>query len=70
MTGIVDRFEGNFAVVQLYSGKIIDIAKSKLPMNIKEGYVINVGKNITVNYEETKKRKEEIEKLSKELFKK
>lgn len=63
MMGVIDRFEGEFAVVELDSGEIIDIEKRKIPNNAKEGDVINIHKNITINIEETKKREREIEKL-------
>lgn len=39
---IVDRFEGNVAVVELPNGKIIDCTKELLPSDAKEGSIINV----------------------------
>ncbi len=57
MRGVIDRFEGEYAVVELEDGKIINIDKIKLPIGIGEGMVIQIAKSITINIEETKKRK-------------
>jgi len=43
--------------VELEDGKIINIDKIKLPIGIGEGMVIQIAKSITINIEETKKRK-------------
>ena len=68
MKGIVDRFEGNYAVVELQDGKIINIDKKKLPKEIEEGMVIHISESITIDIDETKKRKAEIEKLTEDLW--
>jgi len=68
MKGIIDRFEGNYAVVELEDGKIINIDKAQLPIGIEEGMVIHISESITINIDETKKRKEEIEKLTEDLW--
>ena len=39
---IVDRFEGNIAVVELPNGKTIDCPKELLPSDAKEGSIINI----------------------------
>lgn len=69
MTGIIDRFEGEFAVVELENMKMINIEKNKIPKEAEEGYVINIEDVITVNYVETEKRKNNIENLTEDLWK-
>lgn len=61
---IIDRFEGDFAIVELENGETVDISKKIIPDNVIEGDVID----ITVNKEETKKIKEIIEKLCEDLW--
>ena len=68
MKGIIDRFEGQYAVVELSDGKMIDIDRSQLPMEAEEGMVIDISKNIIIDLDETKRRKEEIEKLTEDLW--
>ncbi|MGN1329274.1 MAG: DUF3006 domain-containing protein [Eubacterium sp.] len=65
MKWIIDRIEGEYAVVELENGKIADIPLISLPNNIKEGTVINV----SADKAETEKRKENIDSLAKKLFK-
>ncbi|MGN1421204.1 MAG: DUF3006 domain-containing protein [Eubacterium sp.] len=64
MKWIVDRIEGDCAVVELENGKTADIPLISLPEDIKEGAVINV----SVDKAETDKRKENIDSLAKRLF--
>ena len=66
--GIIDRFEGQYAVVELSDGKIIDIDRAQLPAEAEEGMVIDIFSSITINLDETKRRKEEIEKLTEDLW--
>lgn len=68
MRGIIDRFEGQYAVVELQDGKVINIDKMKLPKGIEEGMVIHISESITIDIDETKKRKAEIEKLTEDLW--
>ena len=63
---IVDRFEGEWAVIE-YGRKMFNIPKNVLPNDLKEGDVLNI--QFTINEEETRKRKEMIEKLTQSLFK-
>ncbi|SKA79211.1 Protein of unknown function [Clostridium sp. USBA 49] len=73
MLGIIDRFEGDFAVVELYNEKMISINKKYIPKEAKEGYVIDideVNKKIIINYEETKKRNDKIKSITKDLWEK
>lgn len=69
MIGIVDRFENDIAVVELDDGSFIDINKSQLPIGVCSGDVIEINDtDISINHEETTKRKDEIEALMDELF--
>ena len=65
---IVDRFEGEFAVLEKADGTTIDVTKSEIP-NAKEGDVIifNDGAYI-IDEAETQKRKEMIAEKMKKLF--
>ena len=68
MLGVIDRFEENFVIVQLYNNDIVNIEKQEIPLEAKEGYVLNIGNSITIDYEETKKRKIKIENLTQGLW--
>ncbi|MGH4051721.1 MAG: DUF3006 domain-containing protein [Clostridium sp.] len=69
MKGIIDRFEGGYAVVEIDDGsKMINIDKILLPKGAKEGMVLQLDKSITIDIDETKKRKEKIEKLTADLW--
>lgn len=63
MRVIVDRFEGDYAKVELDEGVFYDIPKVLVP-DAKEGDVID----IIVNYEETEKLKSEVNNLINDLF--
>ncbi len=69
MLGTIDRFEGKYAVIEFDEGTIINIEADILPKEAKEGDVLNITDKITINFEETEKRKKEIEKLTEDLFK-
>ncbi len=60
----IDRFEGKFALVELENCDIIDISVSLLPEGSKEGDVLK----ITIDKEETEKRKASVEEKFKRLF--
>jgi hypothetical protein len=60
--GVIDRFEGEYAIVVLDDGKTINLHKSKIPLEAKEGDVLQLGEIIYIDVEETKKRKKENEK--------
>ena len=63
MRVIVDRFEGDYAKVELDEGVFYDIPKLLVP-DAKEGDVID----IIVNYEGTEKLKSEVNNLIDDLF--
>lgn len=64
MQWIIDRFEGDKAVIELCEGKHFDIPRASLPEGAKEGDVIAV----TVDANETEARKKRISGLRKRLF--
>ena len=64
MQVIVDRVEEKFLVVELETGKVVNMPQELAP-EAQEGDVIT----ITISKEETKKRKENITKLMAEVFK-
>jgi tRNA A58 N-methylase Trm61 len=63
---IIDRFEGRFAVVEYESGKVFNLPRYLLPTEAKEGDVINL--DISIDHEETAKRKLKTQSLMDELF--
>ena len=64
MRVIVDRFEGELAVVELPDRTMLNMPRSLLPGETKEGDVID----INVNEAATQKRRETISKLIEELW--
>lgn len=69
MVGIIDRFEEEFAVVELENKKLINIEKNKIPIEAMVGDVLNIDNYITIDLEETEKRKKYIEKLTEDIWK-
>lgn len=66
--GIIDRFEGNFAVVE-FDGDTEDILKSEIPAEAKAGdTLIFEDGTVRVDKADTAKRKKEIDDLMDELF--
>lgn len=63
MEVIIDRFEGDYAVVEIAKGKLINMPKVLVP-NAQEGDVIK----IIIDKEKTKKRKEQVKELVNDLF--
>lgn len=63
MKVIIDRFEGEYAVVEIDVGKFADLPRVLIP-DAKQGDVIN----ITVDKEDTAKRKEVILDLMNQVF--
>lgn len=69
MRVIIDRFEGNYAVCEKEDRTMIDIDKSRIPSDAKEGDALNIdGNKITIDIEATEKRRKEIEELTKDLW--
>lgn len=69
MKGIIDRFEGEYAVVECESGKLHNIERNRIPVEAREGDVLIFEDIISIDYDETEKRKEKIQKLAKEIWK-
>ena len=65
MKYIIDRFEGDYAIVELSDKTIVNIPKAAIPPEAKEGSVIDV----TVDKDSTVARSEKINKLMGDLFK-
>ena len=41
MKGIIDRFEGNYAIVEFEGRKMVEIHKRDLPAGLQEGDIIH-----------------------------
>lgn len=61
---IIDRFEGEYAVVENENGELGRISRQLLPQNAKEGSVIE----IRVNDNETENRKKTVREKMNSLF--
>lgn len=60
---VIDRFEGDYAILELSLGKFVEIPRELVP-DAKEGDIVK----IIVNKESTKRRKKEISDLVDNLF--
>lgn len=69
LQGIIDRFEGEIAVVEMEGTEMKDFPKSALPRDAKIGDVLIInGDEITMSNENTKRLRKEIDDLMDELF--
>lgn len=69
MIVVIDRFEGKYAVCEMKDRTMVDIPIDRLPKGAKTGDVLVIENNIiTIDVEETKKRAEDIERLTKNLW--
>lgn len=66
MKFIIDRFEGDYAIVELEDKKMINVPKEILPEGACEGSVIS----IFIDEDETMNRRKKIEKMIDELWQK
>lgn len=64
MIVIIDRFEDEFAVVELENREMINMPRKLVPVDAQEGDLLE----ILISQEETKKRKDNIKNLIDELF--
>ena len=64
MRYIVDRFENEYAIVELDNGEFIDIPKKVLPPDASEGSIVEV----TTLSDETNVRRTEMKKKMSSLF--
>jgi hypothetical protein len=63
MTGVIDRFEGNFAVVVTDGEDIINIQRDRIPVDAAEGdYITMNGTVIQIDYKETARRRKDSKK--------
>ncbi len=68
MRGIIDRFEGDFAVTETEEG-MKDIPRSSLPPEAKEGSVIEITEDsIILDEKTTEERTKRIRTMMDELF--
>lgn len=69
MKGVIDRFEGKYAVVELEDRKMVNVEVDRLPEGVKEGDCVNFVSGVwVIDRDETKARKERIEKLMGDVF--
>ncbi len=66
MQVIIDRFDGNFAVVELDNGETVNMPRKLVPKGAKEGDVVD----IRINEETTLERRQRIENMMKDLWRK
>jgi len=67
---IIDRFEGQIAVCEnLNDASIVNVKKEKLPLNIKEGQVVNFdGNKYVIDFKTTSLLKKDIKEITKDLW--
>ena len=66
---IIDRFEAEYAVCEDENKKILNINKSKIPKQAKEGDIfIYIDGKYILDKEKTSNRKKYIEELTKDLW--
>lgn len=69
MALIIDRFEGDLAVIEVDGQVMKNIPKTDIPVTAKEGDVLkSVNGTYEIDVEETKRIKEEAERLMKDLW--
>lgn len=69
MKAIIDRFEGDFAVLELEDKNILNINKNKIPKEAKEGDILRIENDyIVLDNEEREKLKKEIEEITKDVW--
>jgi hypothetical protein len=70
MKGVIDRFEGKFAVVELKDKKMVNVEIDRLSESAREGDCIIFEDDVwVVDRDETKAKKAKIEKLMGDVFK-
>ncbi len=69
MRGIIERFEEEICIIELEDGSFINIPTALIPEEAKEGDCIVINeKEIFIDEDATKMRKQEIQNLMDELF--
>lgn len=67
MYAVIDRFEGIYAVCETDDRKWIHVNRSLIPDGAKEGDVLDLAEPIRIDWNETRRRKDEIEALLRTL---
>lgn len=68
LLAIIDRFEGDMAVCEQDDHNIVNIARKRIPSTAREGDVLVLGEIITIDVEETEKRKAQLRELTEDLW--
>ena len=70
MKGVIDRFEGNYAIVEMADRSVKNVLRSGLPFDVKEGDVIELDEHgvIMLDEDEAEARGKEIEKLMDDVW--
>ena len=69
MKVVIDRFEGDYAVCEKEDRTMMDVLRSSIPAQSKEGDVLNMEDGvITIDTEETDRRRKMIEELTKDIW--
>ncbi len=69
LKGIIDRFEGEFVIVECEDRGRVEISRNIIPKNAREGdYIVQLGDKYVIDEGETQRHKIEIEKLAKDLW--
>lgn len=69
MRYVIDRFEGDYAVCEDENKEIINIERTKIPSEAKEGDVlVQIENEICLDIDETNRRKENIQRLMDDLW--
>ncbi|EHQ88535.1 DUF3006 domain-containing protein [Desulfosporosinus youngiae] len=63
---IVDRFEENWAIIETENRTMFKLPRSILPIDLKEGDVINI--QVSINSEATKQRSDKAKSLLDNFF--
>lgn len=68
---IIDRFENNYAICEDGEKRMFAIEREEVPKEAKEGDVLRISDQgeLTVDKEETKRRREKIAKMQNKLWK-
>ncbi|BDR68483.1 DUF3006 domain-containing protein [Clostridium tetani] len=68
LNGVIDRFEEEYAVVELEDGSMLNLPKLEVPKEAKEGDALLIKLDVSIDYNKTEKLKKEIEELTKDLW--
>lgn len=65
---IIDRFEGDLAIVELPDGRMIDCPKELLPDNTKEGSILSIIVDEDATKEKLQKNTDRMNRLFKDWY--